>query len=136
MTHIGLWQQFYSLLHNPSLSIIVFINIILSITQQLAAIGHKLDDLEISDKLLIRLHKSWASVHTALTLREKSKKPEIEKITTALKQFEANELLLGTFTALVKDEEAESVLVVKSHGGGVKGNKHQGKMWRSMIGKI
>jgi hypothetical protein len=48
-----------------------------------------------SDKLLIGLHQSWAPVRTALTLRDKIEKPEIELITSALKQFEANESLVA-----------------------------------------
>jgi hypothetical protein len=127
-TRIGLRQQFYSLPHNPSLSIAVFIDAVLSIARQLDSIGHKLDDLEISDKLLIGLHHSWAPVRTVLTLREKSKKPEIEKITAALKQFEANESLLATSSPLVKVEElnsGESVLVANGYGGGLKGNKRR-----------
>jgi hypothetical protein len=131
-TRIGLRQHFYSLSHNPSLSIVVFIDAVLSIARQLASIGHKLDDLEISDKLLIGLHQSWAPVRTALTLREKSEKPEIEKITTALKQFESNESLLAKPNPSVKVEESESnsgesSLAVKGHGGGSKGSKYRGR---------
>ena len=131
-TRIRLQQHFYSLSHNPSLSIVVFIDAVLSIARQLASIGHKLDDLEISDKLLIGLHQSWAPVCTALTLREKSEKPEIEKITTALKQFESNESLLAKPNPSVKVEESElnsgeSSLVVKGHGSGLRGSKYQGR---------
>ena len=53
-----LCQQFYSLMHDPAVVIIIFIGAILSIVQQLGAIGHKPDVLKISNKLLIRLHKS------------------------------------------------------------------------------
>ena len=49
-------------------------------------LGHILDDLKISNKLLIGLHKSWAPVCTVLSLCEKSKKLEIEKITSALQR--------------------------------------------------
>lgn len=129
-TRIGLRQQFYTLSHNPSLSIVVFIDAVTSIARQLASIGHKLDDLEISDKLLIGLHQSWSPVRTALTLREKSEKPEIEKITTALKQFEANESLLTTSSVKVEESESnsgDSSLVAKGHGGGMKGNKSRGR---------
>ena len=45
-TRIRLRQQFYSLSHNPSLSIVVFIDAVISIARQLASIGHKLNDLE------------------------------------------------------------------------------------------
>ena len=60
--------------------------------------------------LLIGLHKSWAPVHTALTLDEKSEKPEI---TSTLKQFKANKL----FVAAPGPPElslAESALYIKS----------------------
>jgi hypothetical protein len=70
MTHMVLRQQFYSLTHNPTVSIAVFINDVFLIVRQLGTIGHKLDDLEISDKLLIRLHQLWAPVCTAHTLQE------------------------------------------------------------------
>jgi hypothetical protein len=136
-TRIGLRQQFYSLSHDPSISIVVFIDTVTSIARQLTSIGHKLDDLEISDKLLIGLHQSWAPVRTALTLREKSEKPEIEKITAALKQFEANKSLLTTSSPSVKVEESasnsgESSLVVKGHGGGPGGLKGKRSWGRSM----
>ena len=106
----------------------MFIDAIFSIVQQLSAIGHKPDVLEISDKLLIGLHQSWAPVRTTLTLREKSEKPEIEKITSALKQFEVNESLVAAPGPQVKAEQsepslAESAMYAKSRGGGVKGCK-------------
>jgi len=131
-TRMALRQQFYSLKHDPAVGIAVFIDAVFSIVRQLGAIGHKPDDLEISDKLLIGLHQSWAPVRTALTLREKSEKPEIEKITSALKQFEANESLVAAPGLPIKAEEseqtlAESALYVKSRGGGSKGYKGHGR---------
>ena len=125
---MALRQQFYSLTHDPAVSIAVFIDAVFSIVRQLGAIGHKPDDLEVSDKLLIGLHQSWAPVRTALTLRERSAKPEIEKITSALKQFEANESLVAAPGPQIKAEAserslAESVLYAKSRGGGSKGSK-------------
>lgn len=80
MTRMGLRQRFYSITHDPAVGISVYIEAVLLIVQQLSAIGHKPNDLEISDKLLIGLHQSWTPVRTALTLRE-SGKPEIGKIT-------------------------------------------------------
>ena len=70
------------------------------------------------DKLLIGLHQSWAPVRTVLTLREKTEKPEIERITSALKQFEADELPVAAPGPQVKIEKtelslAESALYVK-----------------------
>src|ERR1700720_4441012 len=119
MTHMALRQQFYSLMHDPAIGIAVFIDAIFSIVCQLGAIGHKLDDLEISDKLLIGLHQSWAPIRTALTRREKTEKPGIELITSALKQFEANESLVAAPGLPIKAKEserslAESALYAKS----------------------
>ena len=97
-----------------------------------SAIGHKPDDLEISNKLLIGLHQSWAPIRTVLTLHEKTKKPEIELITSELKQFEGNELLVAVPRLQVKAEQlepslAESSLYMKSQGGGFKGSKDHGR---------
>ena len=131
-TRMALHQQFYSLMHNPAVGITVFIDAVFSIVRQLGTIGHKPDDLEISDKLLIGLHKSWVPVRTALTLREKSKKPEIELITSALKQFKANESLVAAPGPQVKAEQsepslAEASLYTKSRGGGMKEYKEHGR---------
>ena len=122
-------QKFYSLKHDPAVGIAVFIDAVFSIVRQLGAIGHKPGDLEISDKLLIGLHQSWAPVRTTLTLCEKSEKPEIKKVTSTLKQFEANESLVAALGPPIKAEEseAESALYVKSRGGGLKGCKGHGK---------
>jgi hypothetical protein len=76
-TRMALHQQFYSLTHDPAVGIAVFIDAIFSTVRQLSAIGHKPDDLKISNKLLIGLPQSWAPVRTALTLHEKPEKPEI-----------------------------------------------------------
>ena len=122
--HMVLCQQFYSLRHDPAVGIIIFTDAILLIVQQLG-VGHKPDDLKISNKLLIGLHKSWAPICTALLLCEKSEKPEIEKITSVLKQFEANELLVAVPGPPVKIEQpelslAELALYSKSQRGGSK----------------
>ena len=110
----------------------VFIDAIFSVVQQLSAIGHKPDNIKISDKLLIRLHQSWAPIYTLLTLHKKTGKPEIELITFVLKQFEVNELLVAAPGPQVKAEQsepnlAESSLYVKSRGGGFKGSKGHGR---------
>ena len=63
--HMVLCQQLYSLMHDPAVGIIIFIDAIHSIVQQLG-VGHKPDDLKISNKLLIGLHKSWAPISTGV----------------------------------------------------------------------
>ena len=77
-------QQFYSLTHDPAVGIAVFI------VSRLFDNSAQLVTNWISDKLLIELHQSWAPVRTALTLREKSEKPKIEKITSALTALPTN----------------------------------------------
>ena len=84
-THMILCQQFYSVMHDPSASITVFIDAVYSVAHQLKAIGYEPTDLEISDKLLIGLHQLWSPIHTAFTFHEKPKALELETITTALK---------------------------------------------------
>jgi hypothetical protein len=116
---MALCQQFYSLVHDPAVSIAVFIDAVFSIVQQLGAIGCKPDNLKISDKLLIGLHQSWAPVCTALTLCEKTEKPTIKLITSALMQFEVKESLVAAPGPQVKAEQsepslAESALYAKS----------------------
>jgi hypothetical protein len=127
-THVALCQQFYLLTHNPAVGITVFIDAVFSIVRQLAAIGHKPDDLEISDKLLIRLHQLWLPVCATLTLCKKTEKPKIKLITSMLKQFKAKESLVAVPGPLVKVEKsepslAELALYVKRQGGGWKGSK-------------
>jgi hypothetical protein len=104
---MALRQQFYLLTHDPAVGITVFINTVFLIVQQLSTIGHKLDGLKISEKLLIGLHQSGAPVCTVLTLREKSEKPKIKKITSVLKQFEANESLVAVPGPPIKAEASE-----------------------------
>ena len=83
----------------------------------------------------------WAPVRTALTLREKTEKPEIQLITSALKQFEANESLVAAPGPQVKAEQsepslAELALYMKSRGGGFKGSKGHGRHSEECIGGI
>ena len=128
-THMILHQKIYSITHDPSASITVFIDAVYSVTHQLKAIGCEPTNLEISNKLLIRLHQLWSPICTMLTLCEKPKVPELETITSVLKQFEANETSVfahGKSELFIKTEinEAELALyAAKSQGGGGKGTK-------------
>src|ERR1700691_134511 len=106
-----LHQQFYSIIHDPAIPVADFIEGVLLVARKLDAIGHKPSDTEISDKILIGLDNSWSPVRTTLTLRSTS--PTVDEITSALKQYEANEM--G-----VKQESADSVLYAKGRGGGPK----------------
>jgi hypothetical protein len=113
-------QQFYSIIHDPAIPVADFIEGVLSVARKLDAIGHKLSDTEISDKILIGLDNSWSPVRTTLTLRPTS--PTVDEISSALKQYEANEM--G-----VKQESGDSALYAKGRGGGHKrkGNLNDGE---------
>ena len=67
-----LHQQFYSVIHDPTIPVANFIKGVLLVARKLDAIGHKLSDTEISDKILIGLDNSWFMVHTMLTLQSTS----------------------------------------------------------------
>lgn len=110
---ILLRQQFYSLTHDPALPISHFIDDVASSTRKLNAIGHKPNDIEVSDKILIGLDPSWSALRTTLMFQTKSL--TIDEITTALRQYEANE---SSAEGGVKREPGESALYAKGRGGG------------------
>jgi len=110
---ILLRRQFYSLTHDPALPISQFIDDVASITRKLHAIGHKPNDVEVSDKILIGLDPSWSTVRT--TLMFQAKPLTVDEITAALRQYEANE---SSAEEGVKREPGESALYAKGRGGG------------------
>lgn len=104
-------QQFYSITHDPAIPVTTFIEDVFSIVRKLDAIGHKPSDLEVSDKLLIGLDRSWGPVRTSITLQ--SNTLTIDEITSALKQYEANE---SSRDLAVKKENGDSALVARGKG--------------------
>jgi gag-polypeptide of LTR copia-type len=90
MNQLKLRQQFYSTIHDPAIPVADFIEGVLSVAHKLDAIRHKLSNTEISNKILISLDNSWSPVHTMLTLQSTSLM--YDEITSALKQYEANEM--------------------------------------------
>src|SRR5882762_845865 len=99
-----LHQQFYSIIHDPAIPIANFIKGVFLVICKLDAIGHKLSNTEISNKILIGLDNSWSPVRTMLMLW--STFSTIDEITSALKQYEANKM--G-----VKQESVDSTLYAK-----------------------
>jgi gag-polypeptide of LTR copia-type len=59
-------QQLYSVVHDPSKPIDVFIFGVTSAAKVLADLGHKVEDTEIKDILLMKLDDSYASVRTSI----------------------------------------------------------------------
>src|ERR1700683_3107133 len=94
---MNLCQWLYSLSHNPTVGVMPFVNEVLTVVRQLESIKRKLQLDEITDKLLIGLHSSFAAVQTNLSLC--TPEPSIKEITTAIKEFEDNETLRPSFSA-------------------------------------
>jgi hypothetical protein len=65
---MNLHQHFYALSHDPVVGIMPFVNDVLTVIRQLKSIDRKPTKDEITDKLLIGLHFSFAAVHTNLSL--------------------------------------------------------------------
>ena len=59
-------EQLYSVVHDPSKSIDIFIHSVTSAAKVLADLGHKIEDTEIKDILLMRLDDSYATVRTSI----------------------------------------------------------------------
>jgi hypothetical protein len=66
-TRMNLRQHFYALSHDPTVGIMPFVNEALTVVCQLESINCKPTKDEITDKLLIGLHSSFATVRTNLS---------------------------------------------------------------------
>jgi hypothetical protein len=122
---MNLRQHFYALSHDPTVGVMPFVNDVLTVVRQLESIKRKPMKDEITDKLLIGLHSSFAVVRTNLSLR--TPKPSINEISAALKEFEDNETLCPSFSApidsVIKDESALYANKGYHHGSGGGGSK-------------
>ena len=99
---MNLCQCFNALSHDPAAGVMPFINDVLAGVHQLKAIKRKPQNDEITDKLLISLHSSFAAIHTNLSLC--TPKPSIKEITTALREFEDNETFPTQIDSMIKEE--------------------------------
>ena len=79
---MNICQQLYLLSHNPAIGIMPYVNEVLTVVCQFESIKRKLQKDEITAKLLIGLHSSFAAIHTNLVLC--TPEPSIKEITTAL----------------------------------------------------
>jgi len=55
-------KAFYNAKHNPSKPIKIYIQKVLNAKVQLIAMGHKIDDVEVKDAILMNLHPSYDGV--------------------------------------------------------------------------
>ena len=115
---MNLRQWLYSLSHNPTVGIMPFVNEVLTVVHQLESIKCKPQKDEIMDKLLISLHSSFAAVRTNLSLC--TPEPSVKEITATLKEFEDNETLQPSFSALINSSIKEETLLYanKAHHQG------------------
>src|SRR5882762_320406 len=124
-TRMNLCQCFYALFHNPAVGVMPFVNDVLSVVRQLKSIKRKPQNDEITDKLLIDLHSSFAAVRMNLSLC--TPEPSIKEITATLKDFEDNKTLRPSFSApidsVIKDESLLYAQKGGRHGSGGGGSK-------------
>jgi hypothetical protein len=122
---MNLRQWLYSLSHNPTVGVMPFVNEVLTVVHQLESIKCKPQKDEITDKLLIGLHSSFAAVCTNLSLH--MAEPSVKEITTTLKEFEDNETLRASFSAPINSSIKEETLLYanKAHcqGSGATGSR-------------
>ncbi len=125
LTCMNLHQHFYALSHDPVVGIMPFVNNVLTVICQLESINCKPTKDEITDKLSIGLHSSFAAICTNLSFR--TPEPSIKEITAALKEFEDNEILCSSFSApidsVITDESALYTNKGHCHGSGGGGSK-------------
>ena len=120
-TRMNLCQCFYALSHDPAAGVMTFVNDVLTVVRQLESINRKPQKDEITDKLLIGLHSSFAAVRTNLSLR--TPEPSVKEITAALKEFEDNETLRPSLSAPIDSTIKEETLLYtnKAHRHGSRG---------------
>jgi len=120
---MNLHQHFYALSHHPTAGIMPFVNEVLTVVRQLESINCKPTKDEITDKLLIGLHSSFAAVRNNLSLRKP--KLSVKEITATLKEFKDNETMQPSFFAptdsMIKEES-----LLYAHKGSHHGSKGGG----------
>jgi hypothetical protein len=75
-------QQLYSVVHDPSKPLDIFIHSVTSAAKVLADLGYKVSDTEIKDLLLMKLDDSYASVRTSIMTSKEE--PDLDTIKTLL----------------------------------------------------
>lgn len=108
-TRLALRNQFYSIQHDASKPITIFIESILSISRQLKAIGREPGKDEVEDIILLRLDKSYESVRSALITREKP--PTLLEITAAVKAYGTNQAVINAASHSTDSMNSEKVKV-------------------------
>lgn len=91
-SRLTLRSEFYFTKFDPKTEdVTTFIDRILTIADKLGNIGHRPNDTEITDKILMSLDSSFGSIRVVLS--HQTPAPSIDKLTDALKEFENQEKL-------------------------------------------
>jgi hypothetical protein len=100
-------QQLYSVVHDPSKPMDIFIHSVTSAAKVLADLGYKVEDTEIKDLLLMKLDDSYATVRTSIMTAKEE--PDLETIKA---------LLSSASTSFTKDPPVTASAMVTSSASG------------------
>jgi hypothetical protein len=104
---VELRKQFYSVEHNPSKPIDIYIQQILDVKGQLVTIGHKIEDVEVKDVILMNLHSCYETVKPSLLMQPTE--PSLDVICLILNS--PSSIIDAPF--MVKSESTDMVLATK-----------------------
>ena len=109
---VELRKAFYSAEHDPSKPIEIYVQKVIDAKVQLTAMGHKVDDIEVKDVILMNLHSTYETVK--LSLLTQPTKPSLDVIRTILTS--SSPIIDAPFS--VKSEMTEIALATKFGRGG------------------
>ena len=104
---VELRKRFYSVEHDPSKPIDIYIQQILDAKGQLVAIGHKIEDVEVKDVILMNLHSSYETVK--LSLLTQPTEPSLDVIRSILNS--SSPIIDAPFA--IKSEPTDTALATK-----------------------
>ena len=122
---VELRKHFYSVEHDPSKPIDIYIQQILDAKGQLVAIGHKIEDVEVKDVILMNLHSSYETVK--LSLLTQPTEPSLDVIRSILNS--SSPIIDAPFA--VKSESTDTALATKFKRSGSNKRVGHGHVSRS-----
>lgn len=126
---LALRHELYSITHDATKRVGVYIEAIQSTRRQLKAINHDTSDEEISDLILLRLHPSFALIRS--TLSTTSPFPKLAAIISAIKAFEIQEKISTSIADAsdvkpkVEADDNEAMIAGRGPKGHFHGSKHK-----------
>jgi len=105
---------FYSVRHDPTKPVSLFIETVQSISRQLKTIGHAPGPNEVEDIILLRLDSSFEPIRSSLITRKDI--PTLIEIIAAVKQFEQNQEIINPDRWAKKEEDIDAMVSAKTFG--------------------